>query len=83
MVELRIFPSDVFVKQIKRLDNFQKEKLEKQIKKILANPFTGKPLKYKKSERSLYVKPFRLVYSLRKDEIILLKFEHRKSVYIK
>ena len=60
---------------------FLREKIEKQIRKIVENPKVGKPLKYKKGERSLYIKPFRLVYAVRNDEIILLKFEHRKSVY--
>ena len=66
-----------FIKQTKRLDNFLLEK----IKKIIENPEVGKPLKYYRGERTLYVKPFRLVYAIRQDEIILLKFEHRKNVY--
>ena len=78
---VRIIPSKKFKKDIKGLDNFKLEKIEKQIRKILENPFVGKPLKYKRGERSLYVKPFRLIYAIRKDELILLKFEHRKKVY--
>lgn len=78
---VRIIPSNEFIKEIKRLDKFKKEKLEKQIRKIAENPKVGKPLKYKRGERSLYIKPFRLIYSIRQEEIILLKFEHRKSVY--
>ncbi len=70
-----------FIKQTKRLDNFLLEKIKKQIKKIIENPEVGKPLKYYRGERTLYVKPFRLVYAIRQDEIILLKFEHRKNVY--
>ena len=79
--QIKIVPSDIFVKQTKRLDNFQKEKLEKQIKKIIENPFVGKPLRYTHGEKSLYVNPFRLVYLFKEDKIILLKFEHRKKVY--
>ena len=78
---VRIVPTNEFIKQTKNLDKILREKLEKQIRKILVNPFVGKPLKYKRGERSPYIKPFRLIYVLRGDELILLKFEHRKSVY--
>ncbi len=78
---VRITPSDTFKKHIKRLNQFDKDKLEKQIKKIINNPQVGKPLRYKRGERSLYIKPFRLIYAVRGDEIILLKFDHRKKVY--
>lgn len=78
---VKIIPSKAFIKNVKRLDSFNREKLEKQIRKIVENPQVGKPLKYTRGERSLYIKPFRLIYAIRKEEIILLKFEHRKSVY--
>ena len=76
-----IIPSKEFKKGIKRLDLFLREKLEKQIKKIILNPEIGKPLKYKRGERTIYVKPFRLIYAVKNDQLFLLKFEHRKSVY--
>ena len=78
---VRIIPSNTFKKNIKRLSLFEREKLEKQIKKIIKNPGVGKPLKYKRGERTVYIKPFRLIYAVRGNEIILLKFEHRKKVY--
>ena len=78
---VRITPSNTFKKNIKRLNQFDRDKLEKQIKKVIDNPQVGKPLKYKRGERSLYIKPSRLIYALRGDEIILLKFGHRKNVY--
>jgi mRNA-degrading endonuclease RelE of RelBE toxin-antitoxin system len=77
----RVTRSPTFIKQTKHLDSFLLTKLKKQIKKILENPLVGKPLKYKRGERSLYVKPFRLIYTLRRDELILLKFDHRKRAY--
>ena len=78
---IKITRSPQFIKQTKKLDSFNAQKLRKQILKILENPYVGKPLRYKKMERALYIKPFRFVYAIKKDEIILLKFEHRKSVY--
>ena len=78
---VKITPSNEFIKDVKRIDSFLREKLDKQIKKIAQNPNVGKPLMYSRGERTLYIKPFRLIYAVRGDEIILLKFEHRKSVY--
>lgn len=78
---VRITPSLDFIKETKKLDQFQKDKLEKQTKKIIQHFNVAKPLKYRRGERMLYVKPFRLIYAARGDEIILLKFEHRKKVY--
>ena len=78
---MRITPSKDFVKGVKGLNAFEKEKLEKQVQKILKNPSVGKPLKYRRGERALYVRPFRLVYAVRGDEAILLNFDHRKKIY--
>ena len=78
---VKITSSKEFIKNVKRLDSFNREKLEKQIRKIVANPNVGKLLRYARGEKALYIKPFRLIYAVRKDEIILLKFEHRKRVY--
>lgn len=81
MVIEKINRSPRFIKDTKRLDNLLTEKLKKQINKIIQNPEVGKPLKYKRGEKSLYVKPFRLIYSVENNELILLKFDHRKKVY--
>jgi len=72
-----------FKKSVKHLNSFQRQKLEKIIKKILANPTIGKPLRYLRGERSLRIKPFRIIYSFRKDKevLYLLKLENRDSVY--
>ncbi|MFH1326763.1 MAG: type II toxin-antitoxin system RelE/ParE family toxin [archaeon] len=80
---VKIIPSNTFKKNIKRLNQFDRDKLAKQIKKIIENPNVGKPLKYKRGERSLYIKPFRLLYAIRGEDIILLTFGHRKNVYDK
>lgn len=58
------------------------EKLEKQIRKIIEDPNFGKPLRYGlRGEWSIYVKPFRLIYKVEGERLILLRFEHRKQVY--
>ena len=63
-------------------DNLLKERIKKHIKKIIERPDIGKPLRYSlKGERTIYIKPYRLIYSIANDTLILLRFEHRKEVY--
>jgi len=75
--------SEGFEKQLKKIkDNSTKEKIKKQVEKIIENPSVGKPLRYNlKGERTLYIKPYRLIYTIKQDEIILLRLGHRDSVY--
>lgn len=77
----KVTRSPIFIKQTKHLDKFLLDKLRSQINKILNNPEVGKPLRYKRGERSLYIKPSRIIYTVIGEELILLKFDHRKSVY--
>jgi len=80
MVE--IIYTEKFEKEIKKLDNFIKKKVAKQIEKIINNPEIGKPLRYNlKGERTVYVKPFRIIYSFFNNTLYFLRFEHRKNVY--
>lgn len=66
----------------KTKDRATQDRLEKQIMKIKLNPSFGKPLRYDlKGERTVYVKPYRLLYKVEGDKLILLRFEHRKKVY--
>lgn len=65
-------------------DKLLLERIEKQIRKIAENPKVGKPLgNVLKGERSVYIKPFRLVYSINGENLFLLRFKHRKDVYKK
>jgi addiction module RelE/StbE family toxin len=72
-----------FEQDFKRIrDRAIQSKLEKQIRKITENPNFGKPLRYSlRGEWSVYVKPFRLIYKIEGDTLMLLRFEHRKEVY--
>ena len=84
MVKIRfIIPTRKFKNDVKKIKNSHlKEKLEKQIKKVTENPSFGKPLKYDlKGERTIYVKPYRLLYRVEGDKLLLLRFEHREKVY--
>ena len=72
-----------FEQEFKKIkDRTTQDKIEKQIKKVLENPNAGKPLRYDlKGERTIYVKPFRLIYTVQAEKLILLRFEHRNGVY--
>ena len=84
MVEIKfVILTEKFEQDVKKIKKSSlKEKLEKQIKKITENPNFGKPLRYDlKGERTIYVKPYRLLYKVEGDKLYLLRFEHRKQVY--
>ncbi len=80
MVE--VIYTEKFEREFKKADGSVKEKVAKQIKKIIENPETGKPLRYDlKGERTVYVKPYRIIYSFFSNQIHFLRFEHRGEVY--
>ena len=72
-----------FVSEVKKVKGgLIKERIKKQIRKIVDNPEAGKPLRFNlKGERTIYIKPYRLIYAVIGSRIYLLKFEHRKEVY--
>jgi len=80
---MEIFATELFLKEFEKIrDKATKDKVIKQIDKILENPEKGKPLSYNlKGERTLYVKPYRIIYKIENQVITLLRFEHRKEVY--
>ena len=78
MVEIRF--DKKFSHLFSKIDNFMKQKIEKQIQKIVENPEIGKPMKYgRKRTRELYIKPFRLSYEYQKenDIIYILDLYHK------
>lgn len=69
-----------FEKIFSKLDNVLKEKVKKQIIKIIENPEIGKPMRFtRKGTREVYVKPFRLSYAYIPEEnkIIFLDLYHK------
>lgn len=61
-------------------DNVLRERIKKQIEKIILNPEIGKPMMYnRKGTREVYVSPYRLsyIYSKEEDKIILLDLYHK------
>ena len=71
-----------FEKQVRKIkDEKLKEKVKKQIRKILEDPKgCGKPMRYaRKGTREVRIKPFRLsfAYVEKEDKIIFLDFYHK------
>ena len=80
---LEIERKSEFLSRISKIkDNLFKDKIKKQILKIIENPEVGKPMKYnRKGTREVYLKPYRLsyVYSPIDNKIILLDLYHKKN----
>jgi mRNA-degrading endonuclease RelE of RelBE toxin-antitoxin system len=70
-----------FLKTISKIKNpVFKEKIIKQIEKIIENPEIGKPMMHnRKGTREVYVAPYRLAYAYLKNEnkIIFLDIYHK------
>jgi len=70
-----------FKKKVKKIrDKLLKEKVKKQIEKIVRRPDVGKPMRFsRKGTREVHVKPFRLSYYYleNKDEITFLDLYHK------
>jgi len=69
----------LFEKNIKKIkDVALKEKVKKQIAKIVKNPGIGKPMRFsRKGTREVYIKPFRLSYLYHKNTIVFLELYHK------
>ena len=64
------------------VDKKVKGRLEKDIKKIIEYPEIGKPISYAfNGDRTARIPPFRLIYAIKGNSLILLRFEHRGDVY--
>ena len=83
VVDIQIVYDSVinFLKIIKKINNVSvKNKIIKQIEKILENPEVGKHMRYsRKGTREVYISPYRLVYAYLADEnkIIFLDIYHK------
>jgi addiction module RelE/StbE family toxin len=83
MVIERIIPTEKFEKDVRKIkDKKIKERIDTEVKRVCENPMIGKPLKYSlKGEKTIRIKPYRLIYTVQGSNLILLRFEHRKDVY--
>ncbi len=71
-------------KELNRLENADRIKANAVLEAILSNPFSGKKLNSElPNEYSMRAWPFRVVYQIRKLELVILvlKIRHRKDAY--
>jgi mRNA-degrading endonuclease RelE of RelBE toxin-antitoxin system len=72
---------DDFLRKVGKIKNTDlKDKVKKQIEKILNNPEVGKPMRYgRKDTRELYVSPYRLAYAYiqQENKVIFLELYHK------
>ncbi len=80
---MEIIFSEEFKKEFKKIkDKTTRLKIIKQLKKLAELPEVGKPLKYDlKNHRSVRVAPYRIIYRIEQNKIIINCFDHRKDVY--
>ena len=80
---MEIIFSNEFRKEFKKIkDKSTRLKIIKQLKKLTKEPESGKPLKYKlKNHRSVRIPPFRIIYKITQDRLIINCFDHRRDVY--
>jgi mRNA-degrading endonuclease RelE of RelBE toxin-antitoxin system len=81
MVEVR-FDRKFKIIFAKIKDEFLKNKIKKQILKIIKKPDIGKPMKnLRKGTRELYIKPYRLsyLYDIQEKIVYLLDLYHKKK----
>lgn len=80
---MEIIFSEEFKKDFQKIkDKTTRLRIIKHLKKLSDAPSVGKPLKYKwKNHRSVRVPPFRIIYKLEEEKIIINCFDHRKEVY--
>ena len=80
---MQIIFSEEFRKEFKKIKNkATRLKIIKQLKKLAQVPESGKPLRYNlKGHRTIRVVPFRIIYRIEKDSLIINCFDHRKDVY--
>lgn len=55
-----------------------RKKVQDLVRKIIDNPFAGKPMRYdRKGTRELYVEPYRLAYAFENNTIYFLSIYHK------
>ena len=75
--------SDDFNRKYNKIKNEAlRLRLLKVIKKLRDFPYSGKPLRHNlKEHRNIRVRPFRIIYRIEEDSIVVICFDYRKYVY--
>ncbi len=76
---VKIVTDPLFERTLQRIKNVElKERVRKQVLKILKNPSVGKPMRYERRDsREVYIPPLRLSYHYAKGTLTLLDLYHK------
>ena len=80
---MQIIFSEEFKREFKKIkDKSIRMRIINYLKKLERLPESGKPLQYNlKGHRSIRIPPFRIIYRIEQEKIIINCFDHRKDVY--
>ncbi len=80
---MQIIFSGEFKKDFKKIkDKSTRIRIINHLRKLGQLPESGKPLQYNlKGHRSIRIPPFRIIYRIERDNIIINCFDHREDVY--
>ncbi len=80
---MKLLFTEDFLKEFKKIkDKTTRVRILKHLQRLEQLPESGKPLQYSlKSHRSVRVPPFRIIYRLEQDKIIINCFDNREEVY--
>lgn len=84
MVQIKeIVRTEKFERELRKVrDGLFRERVAKLVEKVAGDPLVGKPLRFGlKGERTVRLPPYRLIYAVQGERLILLRLEHRKSAY--
>ncbi len=75
--------TDEFARSIRSVrDAKVQARIKKMVDKLIADPHSGHPLRYGlQGKRSLRLPPFRIIYEIDGERLILHSFENRDSIY--
>lgn len=81
---MRVIATDTFWKEYAKIaDEKTRRRIFACMKKLERIPFAGKPLRHGlKSYRSVRIPPFRLIYRIEEENILVCSFGHRDDVYL-
>ncbi len=79
---MKIYIKPSVEKELRKIPKAEFRKIAKKLRILPQDPYAGKPLKGKyRNKYSIRAWPYRIVYEVRSDRIIVYSVAHRQGVY--